>query len=41
MTKKDEKLVDYEGEEQESVAPVKKMMYAQVIDIEDPDREDM
>ncbi|MFR1671788.1 MAG: LptA/OstA family protein [Candidatus Gastranaerophilaceae bacterium] len=39
--KKDEKLVDYEGEELESVAPVKKMMYAQVIDIEDPDREDM
>lgn len=34
---KDEKLIDYD--EEETKAPMKKMMYAEVIEIEDPDRE--
>lgn len=37
--KKEEKLIDYDGET-ESAVPLKKM-YAEVIDIEDPDREEM
>ena len=37
---KDEKLIVYDQENPaDAKAPAKKMMYAEVIDIEDPDRE--